>query len=246
MSVDLSIRQRIEKLFVQASDSGCSPAEAEAFEAKALALLAKHRLTKADVTGTLSKDDHLTTQVFEGRAMDGIYGRARISVLTAIARPFDVELFWNNKGGLRRQVSLFGFKSDIEMVCLLANRLIADVDMRVAALPSRRKAHDLIADRRGFYFGYASEIKRRLEEARNTAESEAEAEGVDVKSMALVLVDRKAQVKEALRREHGLMRSSGVTLRSNANSGHEAGKEAGRKADLTTGNGVRGARGALR
>ena len=203
---DLNIIIKIEKLLAMAGDSGCTPEEREAFHEKAMEMMHEHRLTQADVGGNLAADDKLVNVKFG--QMDGTYGRVRLNLLAGIADGFDVKTYWLPRGN-KRTAMLYGFKSDVDAVVALANRLIADADMRAKLLTAdpaeyasaQQAAAGLIRERRGFYLGYASEIADRLCRTRAAAEKVAAAAGVNVESAALVLVDRAKQVHDGLRRD---------------------------------------------
>lgn len=231
---NLNLLIRIEKLLAQSEDPSCTVAEREAFQNKAFELMERHRIDRAAVGGHLAKDDVITTEAVGD--FNGIYGRVRIEIVDAIATANDVKLFWTGYQNTRH-LKAYGFKSDIDRVIPLANRLLADADLRVKLLEASYSMKDTIRQRRGFFQGYADSISMRMNAARRTAETAAKADGIDVASTALVLVDRKRQVNEALRQSNPRLRSAGG-INSPGIDGYIGGQQAGRNADLTNNNAV--------
>ena len=230
---DLSIIIRIEKLEAQAADKGCTEAEREAFQVKAAELAQRYRINRSLIGGHLAADDKLGT-VRVG-AFDGVYGRVRIDIVNSVALAMDCKLFWSGYGN-KRTVQVYGFKSDTDIVLLLANRLLADADLRVEYLKGYDLKHTL-NERRGFYMGYSQAVGKRLRDARLHVEQEAAAEGVDIASVALVLVDRKKQVNDMFREQHGRLRSAGG-VQGGGWDGHAQGHQAGSQVNLAAGNAV--------
>jgi hypothetical protein len=253
---DLGIIIKIEKLLAQGDDTGCSEAEREAFQAKAFELMERHRIDRAAIGGHLAADDVIITDTVGD--FNGIYGRVRIEVAQAVATAFDCKLFWSGYQNTRR-LKAYGFRSDVDQVIALANRLLADADLRVQLLPppehvdmynpsgdryrSRQGAVQAatINERRGFYTGYAEQIGYRLRQAQQAAKVAATDAGVDVTSAALVLVDRKRQVNDQYR---SLNTRAASVINGGGHGGYSRGSEAGRNADLSHSNQV-GSRKAL-
>lgn len=253
---DLSILIRVEKLLAQAADPSCTEPEREAFQEKAFELIERHRIDRAAIGGHLAADDELGT--FKLGRFNGVYGRVRIQVVQAVADNLDVQIFWRGYQNTRN-LHAYGFKSDVERVQALTDRLLADADLRVASLQpdptvisnyaddgSRYKSERgailaaTVRERRGFYVGYADAVRSRLHRATKaaTAAHREETSEAQAESVALVLVDRARQVRESYRAVHpGIKSASSVT--SAGFSGHSEGYAAGSQADLTDRNAVR-------
>jgi hypothetical protein len=253
---DLNILIRVEKLLAQAADPAATEPERETFQAKAFELIQRHRIDEAQIGGHLAADDVLGQ--FPIGSFDGIYGRVRIDIVGAVAAPFDVHLFWSGYGNKRR-LKGYGFKSDVDRVIALTNRLLADADVRARTLDiaacvvspynssgdsykSDRGAVQAatIRERRGFYMGYADAVLTRLMQARKTAEAAHRADTSEAiaTSTALVLVDRRREVNDRFRADVGKLKSAGG-LDGSYGGGRSAGYEAGAKADLSHQNQVR-------
>jgi hypothetical protein len=254
---DLNLIIKIEKLLAQSEDPTCSPAEREAFQAKAFELIERHRIDRALIGGHLAADDIIVTDTVGD--FNGIYGRVRIEIVDAVARAFDTKLFWTGYQNTRR-LKAYGFRSDVDQVIALSNRLLSDADLRVQFVEppeyvdmynssggryrSRVGAVQAatIRERRGFYSGYADEIARRLRAAQQAAKTSATEAGVDVTSAALVLVDRKRQVNDQFRSQVSTRAANGID--GGGSGGYSRGQDAGRNADLSHSNQV-GSRKAL-
>jgi hypothetical protein len=252
---DLNLIIKIEKLLAQSEDTACSQEEREAFQAKAFELMERHRIDRALIGGHLAADDVIVTDTVGD--FNGIYGRVRIQIVSAVADAFDTKLFWTGYQNTRR-LKAYGFRSDVNQVIALANRLLADADLRVQLVEpehisnynpsgdryrSRQGAVQAatINERRGFYTGYSDEIGRRLRNAQRAAQAAASDEGVDVTSAALVLVDRKRQVNDQYR---SLGTRAASAIDGGGHNGYADGTKAGQNADLSHSNQV-GSRKAL-
>jgi hypothetical protein len=229
---DLDIIVRIEKLLAKSEDKGATEAEREIFQAKAFELMERHRIDQALIGGHLKADDVISQQKLGD--FNGTYGRVRIQVVAAVARAFDVEIFWKGYGA-KRAVFGYGFASDIEQARVLSNRLLADCDLRAQLIRGWDQG-DTMQQRRGFYLGYAQAIDVRFRKAYEVALKQAQDEGVDTASAALVLVDRKKQVNEEYRNKIKARPAGG--LGGGSSTGHGQGYSAGSQADLSHGNSV--------
>jgi hypothetical protein len=262
------IVSRIAKLWRKANDSGATPEEREAFEAKALSLMEEHRITEAmldlgyeDVLG-----DHFAVK------LSGRDARMTIDLLDTIARAFDSRVYWSGYG-LTYNVYVFGFKSDFNRIMPLFTMLLSDCAAGAAALKGYDASHtsDL---RRGFRQGYRSAISRRLTEAKRHAEeaarrraaletlfgpealdedldwsdyedeiAEAAAADTTVAGASLVLVEKAKRVENEYLKK--TMRHAAGT-RTGSYTARQQGMAAGQRANLNPGRGgVAGARKAL-
>lgn len=239
MSADLDVIIRVEKLLAKAADAGCTEAEREAFQAKAFELIERHRIDQAAIGGHLAADDELGT--WKVGDFNGIYGRVRIGIVQAVADAFDVALFWSGYRN-ERHLKAYGFRSDVDRVVALSNRLLADADVRVKLLEGY-DMKDTVRQRRGFYLGYADAVSARLTTARRAAEAAHRAEAGEPASTsaALVLVDRRRQVNDSFRQTHGNIRAAS-SINQPGDYGYTHGHDAGRSADLSHQNQVRSQR----
>jgi hypothetical protein len=219
---------KIEKLWRKASDAGATPAERQAFEAKALSLMEENRITLAMLE--LDQEDILGDYSYG--TIEGRYAKVTVQILDAVARAYDCRVWWHNRYGGVRIVQVFGFRSDAERVILLARMLVSDAFAQASTVKGTSSGHSYSL-RHSFVQGYASAISTRLREAARLANKATEdSHGEDaVKGAALVLVSRREQMHEkysqkTLRAERGPQVGS--------YSAYSRGAEAGRNASLST------------
>lgn len=222
------IVSKIEKLWRKASDAAATPAEREAFESKALSLMEEHRVTMAMLE--IDQEDILGDYSYG--MVEGRYSRAVLQIISSIARAYDCRIWWKNHSAGRKDVFVFGFRSDADRVSQLSRMLIADAQAQAA----REQGHtgpQTFSIRRGFLLGFAQSIAERLTEAASMANKAVEeARGVEaVHGAALVLVDRRTQMHEAYSRKR--LRSASPLQRANA-TGYTRGVAAGQTASLST------------
>ena len=111
--------RKVRKLLAKAEATD-NPREAEAFSAKAAALIAAHRIDVARLADDRDPDELRVRRVPVGR---GAYVRARLALLQAIAGAHDAELVWQ-AGPDGATALLAGFASDLDS-CRRALRVVA-------------------------------------------------------------------------------------------------------------------------
>jgi hypothetical protein len=151
---------RVRKLLAKA-ESTDNPNEAEAFSAKAAALIAAHRLDPAHLRDSLDRGTVGLRRVPIGR---GAYVRARLALLTAVARAHDCEVvFETTAAGSVALVA--GFDTDLVVTELLYESLHVQAAGQMAAT---RKATPAATQRwrRSFLLGYARRVGDLLAESR--------------------------------------------------------------------------------
>lgn len=229
MNTETSILvSKIEKLWRKASDSASTPAEREAFEAKALSLMEENRITMA----MLEIDGEDILGDYEYGYIKGRYARVEIDVVSAVARAYDCRVWWRNQYGGTKQLHVFGFKSDAERVKLLSQMLVADAFAQAAEVQGYSPGNTFSL-RHSFVQGFAAAIGQRLREAARLASKamgdehgEAQAKGA-----ALVLVSRREQMHE----EYSKKRlSTASPTRAGSFNGYSKGHAAGMSASLST------------
>lgn len=216
---------KIEKLWRKASDAGSSPAEREAFEAKALSLMEENRITMA----MLEIDNEDILGDYEYGFIKGRYSRVEIDVISAVARAYDCRVWWQNQYGGTKHLFIFGFKSDAERVKLLSQMLVADAFAQ-AAKTQGYSPGNTFSLRHSFVQGYSYAIGLRLREAARLA-NKAMGETEAVKGAALVLVSRREQMHEEYSKKR--LRSASPTRTGNG-AGWRKGEAAGNAASLST------------
>lgn len=222
------IVSKIEKLWRKASDAGATPAERQAFEAKALSLMEENRITLAMLD--LDQEDLLGD--YEYGYIDGRYKRVIIDVVIAVATAYDCRVWWRNLYGGRKQLYIFGFRSDAERTRLMAQMLVADAFAQSAQVKGY-DAGTTFSMRHSFIQGYAHEIGVRLREAARLAnKAMQDSHGADAtQGAALVLVSRRQQMNEEYSKKR--LRRAAPT-RVGSRSAFAKGREAGANASLST------------
>ncbi|HEU0240961.1 MAG TPA: DUF2786 domain-containing protein [Micromonosporaceae bacterium] len=225
-----AILDKVRKLLAKAEDPACTPAEAEAFTAKAAELIAKYGVDSALLAAadpTVDPVGDLVVEVLAPYALD------KCGLLAGVAAALRCQC-------VRRQgwtgqhktfaVHLFGHDSDLRRVELLFTSLLVQAGFALGAqvVPGWE---NVAAYRRSWFAGYTSAIVARLRAAEDRAAATAERD-VRGRSVALVLADRGAEVSRRLADTYPRVRTAGP--RRLAGSGARHGYEAGRRADIGT------------
>jgi len=221
------VLSKIERLWRKANDPAATVHEREAFEAKALSLMERHRIDAAmlDLDPNDVLDDHLFGKIA------GRYATVETQLLTNVAHAYSCRTWWRSYG-TTKEVYVFGYKSDAEKVIRLTKMLVIDAQAQAARLTGY-SAGETFSLRRGFILGYASEIGFRFREAAKIARTEARAQyGTASEGAELVLVERKTQVEQAMSARR--FRKANSIAAANSR-GHAAGRQAGASADLSGG-----------
>lgn len=211
-----AITAKIAKLLRQARDRGATDQERQAFEAKALALMAKHRIDAARVDGGDGDgdgDEVVDVDVGEWRSR---YGLLATGIGDAVARAYSCQLWWTAQG-LRYRVHLTGYRSDTERARRLIATLVPQALTEAAKLrgANTRLTLDM---RRSYLIGFAEGVVARFAEAAAMANADDVVErGAEAAaSTALVFVGRAERVAEAMQAKR--LRS----VRAQAGGNHDA------------------------
>lgn len=225
---------KVAKLLRQSRDAGATPAERATFEAKALALMAKHRIDATLAARDEADDEVVDVDVGEFRSR---YGLLAAHIGDAVATAYSCKLWWTATG-LRYQVKITGHRSDAERARRLVATLVPQALSDAATLKGANQRVTLDM-RRSYLVGFAAGVRDRFAEAARLAEADDAAErGPEAAtSTALVFVARAERVAEAVARK-GLR---GVSARA---AGHEEAHGAGYRAGRSSGRrrGLPGAR----
>ncbi len=221
---------RIRKLLAQAEDPAATPAEAEAFNAKATELMARHGVDAAllaasdpdrDVVGDLTID-LLAPYAYEKASLGTAVARGlRCSaVLRTTRRP----------GQTTHALHLFGHTTDLVLTEMLLTSLLVQGTGELTRRPVPRGEHPA-AYRRTWWLGFASAIAARLAEVEAAAARESEpAFAATGSSAALVLADRAAVAEQSAAVAYPRLRTARARYLSGG--GGVDGHAAGQRADL--------------
>jgi len=217
------IVSRIEKLWRKAKDPAATDAEREAFQAKALALMERHRIEEAALQ--LAGDD----PIIDGEILvaEGRYAHQILDIVDAVSRAYNTRLYYYSRP-YRKDVRALGFASDVDRVRHIARMLVNDA-LHQASLHREGSAALTSQWRRSFLVGYASAISKRFREAREMSQQSFDTE--TVKGAELVLVSRKEQVEQEYSKRKF---NKGYTSKAAIGNGYTQGRDAGMRAN--TGN----------
>ncbi len=206
------------------------PAEAEAFLAKASALMSRYALDEAAVWASAEGGGERPTErrvvlrrPYLGQKAILVHEVAKVFGCRAVRFPM--------QNSQTEEVSVVGFPSDLEVVEALVTSLLVQAGTAMAAAqPEGLDSAGSAGWRRSFLMGFITQVSDRLraEHEKATEATEAPAGGG---SMALVLADRASDVEDELRRLHPYIRTARVSAGRSA-AGRAAGRSAGRRADL--------------
>lgn len=192
-SLDVVVR-RVEKLWRKASSAAVTDAERAALEAKALALMERHRIEAAMLD--IEHDDPLDDHVYG--VVKGRYGRVTLNILGAVAEAYDCRLYWRHRP-LEYEVHLVGFRTDAERVRRIGHMLVTEA-LSEAACVRRRTPGATMSARHSFISGFADAIQLRLRTAKSSAQQQSFQDHGDQAGRRgeLVLVARQRRVDEAM------------------------------------------------
>jgi len=222
--VDPKLLGRVRKLLAKAEHPGTPVEEAQAFSAKASALMAAYAIDQALLEASAPAAAQPIVRQFD---VDAPYAMPRAVLLDRVARAHRVRVVIGpDAGSGRRRCTLVGFPVDLEVVEVLFTSLLlqASTAMLNASADSARPK----SFRRAFLLGYADVIGARLAEVRKETDADADRSRPGT---SLVLVDRSRQVDALLEQEFPRLRSLRMTTSSGG--GLTAGRVAGARADLS-------------
>lgn len=224
MSAPASLLERVRKLLAQAEDSAATVAEAEAFNAKAAELIARHGIDAAHLASTGQTRDEIEHRAI---GVDQPYARDKAQLLTSVADPLRCQTV-HTHGHDRYTVRVYGFASDLERVELLYTSLLLQATRDLVHVRPDYYGESTAAYRRSWLAGFASAVYSRLLRSERRASDEQPT--VDGTSTALVLRDRSAQVLDAVAAAHPRLRT--MRRRDLTGSGRTDGYHSGARADL--------------
>jgi hypothetical protein len=195
-----ALARRVRKLLDKAERTG-NAHEAEAFSAKAAALIARHRIDPERLAETSAAGALGVRELSLGR---GAYVRARLALLIAVADAHDVRIVFHN-GPAGMVASAAGFDDDLDLVGVLYHSLHQQAARQMGQL-RRSSAAATQRHRRAFLFGYAERIGQILAEANDVASGESDAAASP--GVQLAVQERTAAVDEFADRTWGRVRAA--------------------------------------
>jgi hypothetical protein len=220
-----NLLERVRKLLAKAEDPGVTVEEAEAYNAKAAELIARHGIDAALLAATGATRDDVGHRVIR---IDNPYARDKAHLLTSVADPLRCKTV-HTYGAGPYTVRIYGFGSDLERVELLYTSLLVQATRELMHVRPDEWGESTAAYRRSWLAGFASAVATRLHRAERRAAAD-QPTATDGTSTALVLRDRSALVEDAVTTDYPRLRT--MRHRSLTGTGRSDGFASGTRADL--------------
>ncbi len=216
----------VRKLLAKA-DGAATPQEAQAYTAKAVAMMARHGIDDALLGAADPGRDEIGAQQIP---LHDPYSAGKARLLAWVASALRCRAVLHEAwGGKVASVTVFGFGSDRGRVELLYTSLLLQAGSQLLRQRPSRPGESVAAYRRSWLHGFAVEVHGRLVAAEAGAVAER-SPAPGGRSVALVLADRSRLVDRAYAEAFpGVGRARRSTL---SGSGFGAGAAAGKHADL--------------
>ncbi|XVU25777.1 DUF2786 domain-containing protein [Actinoplanes sp. CA-054009] len=223
---------KIRALLAKAEDQAATPAEAEAYTAKATQLMAQYGIDRAILADSDPTSDVVGDRVI---VIYGPYAIDKQHLCSYVAMALGCRTILRTRyvaGQKQLSVHLFGFGVDLDRAEILFTSLL------VQALNGMAKARpygNVAAFRRSWLQGFAHTVSQRLIAAERSAQTNAEQARQQTasaagRSVALVLADRSALV--VARVDEAYPKVKKAKTRQLSGDGYYDGAAAGERADL--------------
>jgi hypothetical protein len=252
---------QIASLLAKAENSEF-PAEAEAFEEKASAKMARYNIDRAMLLASAPEVEEIISSTVS--VPSGPYVRPRTSLLAKIATALGCEIvYWSSWES--RQVNILGFASDVHQTEAYYTQLLAQMADAVKAekVPNGTAA---VSFRRSFMVGFAqtagSRLQKHVKESAEQAQKELDdARANDEKvfsrnaapglnddalpvTVAMVLAGKSERVADEFKKRHPRVRSARPPS-AVVRNGFLAGQSAGEKASFGSSESISAPKAAL-
>jgi hypothetical protein len=220
---------RVRKLLAQAEDDSVTPAEAQAFTAKAAQLMAKYGIDRALLAADRPETDQPANRILD---LDNPWAREKAHLLSGLASALRCQciLLGGSRPGSR--VHLFGFASDIDRTDLLYTSILIQMAHGLATAQVPEWSSSARAWRRSWLLGFATAVIARVRDAEHGAVRAATKPGTQgSEKTALVLADRSLVIRRQVEEAYPVTRKTRVTF---TGSGYRDGYRQGQRADIGT------------
>lgn len=221
---------KVRKLLAKAADPATTPAEAEAYTAKAAALAAAYGIDQALLAAADPSRDPLGDRQVP---LEAPYATDKGDLLSVIAHELRCRAVRRiDRTTVHTEVTLhlFGHASDLDRVEVLFTSLLLQATRDLTRTPVPRGQH-AAAFRRSWLAGFTLAIRGRLADAERRATADAAPRFAAAgRSSALVLASRTELVESAMHDAYPRLRTARPRVLTGAGGRH--GWDAGQKADL--------------
>ena len=218
---------RVRKLLAQAEDDSVTPAEAQAFTAKAAELMAKYGIDRALLAADRPETDQPANRMLD---IDNPWAREKAHLLSGLASALRCQciLLGGTRPGSR--VHIFGFASDIDRTDVLYTSVLIQMAHGLAGARIPEWSSSPRAWRRSWLLGFATAVIARVRQAEHGAVTAATAQGSqEGERTALVLADRSLIVRSQVESAYPVTRKARVTY---SGTGYRDGYSQGQRADI--------------
>jgi hypothetical protein len=231
---------RVRKLLAKAEDESVTPAEAEAFTAKAAELMARYGIDRARLGALRPESDQPADRVFD---LDNPWAAIKAHLLSGLASALRCQCVLLRRREPGSRLHVFGYASDIERADILFTSLLVQMARALAVQAVPAAASSAKAWRRSWMLGYSSAVVSRVRASEAHAAADADAQradsGDDGPSTAVVLADRALVIRRQAQQAYPRTRRTTVTYTGN---GYDSGYREGQKADIGSAKLQQGAR----
>ncbi len=157
---------RVRKLLAQAEDDAVTPAEAQAFTAKAAELMAKYGIDRALLAAERPETDQPANRILD---IDNPWAREKAHLLCGLASALRCQCILLNGTRPGSRVHVFGFGSDIERTDLLYTSVLIQMAHGLAGARVPDWSSSPRAWRRSWLLGFATAVIARVRQAEHGA-----------------------------------------------------------------------------
>ena len=221
-----ALLDRVRKLLAKAEAEGVTVAEAEALTAKAAELMARYGIDRAMLAAVRPETDQPGSRIID---IDNPWAQVRAHLLAGLASALRCQCILLSPEGSGARVHVFGYTSDLERTDILYTSLLLQMAHGLTAASPPTGVRSVRAWRRSWLLGFAAAVIARVKAAEERAAAQADTEGRDGPSAALVLADRSVVIRRQVEDAYPVTRQTRITY---SGSGYRAGYTQGQQADI--------------
>lgn len=221
-----ALLERVRKLLAKAEAEGATPAEAEAFTAKATELMARYGIDRALLAAAKPQTDRPASRMID---VYNPWSQVKAHLLGGLASAIRCACVQLPRTGDGTRIHVFGYASDLERAEILYTSLLIQMAHGLVAAEIPANARSVRAYRRSWLLGYTSAVVTRVREAEERAAATVRHEPVTGKTTEVVLADRAMVVRSECAKAYPVTRKMRVTY---TGTGYREGYSEGQRADV--------------